>query len=75
MLISMQYYLFADVFGAAKGWAATILYHNKLYKQFNDFYRRNDTFSFGVCNGCQLMCLIRWIGDFSKYLRLKLLKD
>lgn len=53
---------FSDVFGAAKGWAATLLYNKKLYEQFEAFYNRNDTFSFGVCNGCQLMSLIKWIG-------------
>ncbi|XP_065207365.1 phosphoribosylformylglycinamidine synthase [Planococcus citri] len=59
---------YADVFGAAKGWAATLLYNKKLYDQFEAFYNRNDTFSFGVCNGCQLMSLIKWIGrDGSKF--------
>jgi len=31
-------------------------------KQFTHFKNRKDTFSLGVCNGCQLMSLIGWIG-------------
>lgn len=59
--------LYLDVFGAAKGWAATIVFHENLRKQFKSFYHREDTFSFGVCNGCQLMCLINWIGNEGVY--------
>lgn len=53
---------YADVLGSAKGWAANILFNEKLRKQFEKFYSRTDTFSLGVCNGCQLMALIGWIG-------------
>jgi phosphoribosylformylglycinamidine synthase len=52
---------FMDVFDSAKGWAATILFNERLSQMFNDFYVREDTFSFGVCNGCQLMALLGWI--------------
>ena len=27
------------------------------------FRHRPDTFSLGVCNGCQLMALLGWVGD------------
>jgi len=50
-----------DVMGSGKGWAATILFNEKLKKMFDRFYARKDTFSLGVCNGCQLMALIGWI--------------
>ena len=33
----------------------------KLAKQFEEFYERKDTFSLGVCNGCQLMALLGWV--------------
>lgn len=58
---------YADTLGSAKGWAASILYSKLLAPQFNNFKLRKDTFSLGVCNGCQLMGLIGWValGDNS----------
>ncbi len=52
---------YADVLDSAKGWAGTIRFNKNLYKQFSSFYNRNDTFSLGVCNGCQLMALLGWV--------------
>ncbi len=52
---------YADVLDSAKGWAGVIRFHKILYDQFNRFYERPDTFSIGVCNGCQLMALLGWI--------------
>ncbi|KAK5644184.1 hypothetical protein RI129_008029 [Pyrocoelia pectoralis] len=54
---------YADVLGSAKGWAASILFNEKIQAQFKDFFARPDTFSLGVCNGCQLMATIGWIGQ------------
>lgn len=54
---------YADTLGSAKGWAATILFSEFLKPQFDNFKNRKDTFSLGVCNGCQLMSLIGWVGD------------
>lgn len=52
---------YADVLDSAKGWAGTIRFNNLLYEQFLEFYSRKDTFSLGVCNGCQLMALLGWV--------------
>ncbi|MBT4277732.1 phosphoribosylformylglycinamidine synthase [Candidatus Falkowbacteria bacterium] len=52
---------YADVPESAKGWAATIMFNEKLKAMFNEFYTRPDTFSLGVCNGCQLFALIGWV--------------
>lgn len=52
---------YADVNGSAKGWAATIRYHENLFQQFQSFKNRLDSWSLGVCNGCQLMALLGWI--------------
>ncbi|MEY2640729.1 MAG: phosphoribosylformylglycinamidine synthase [Candidatus Parcubacteria bacterium] len=52
---------YMDVFGSAKGWAGKILLNNKLRDMFDQFYYREDTFSLGVCNGCQLMALLGWV--------------
>lgn len=49
--------------GSAKGWAASLLFHPSLQKQLKSFISRKDTFSLGVCNGCQLMSLLGLIGN------------
>lgn len=53
---------YADVLGSARGWAASLLYNQNVKLQLQRFKEREDTFSLGVCNGCQLMALIGWIG-------------
>ncbi len=52
---------YADVLDSAKGWAASIRFNKKVWDQFETFYHRPDTFSLGVCNGCQLMALLGWV--------------
>lgn len=53
---------YADVNDSAKGWAGVIKFNEILTKQFTHFRReRKDTFSLGVCNGCQLMALLGWV--------------
>lgn len=46
---------YGDVLGAGQGWAKSILFNNQLKDQFSQFFSRQDTFSLGVCNGCQMM--------------------
>jgi phosphoribosylformylglycinamidine synthase len=45
----------SDVLGSAKGWAGAFKYNEKARITLENFYRRDDTLSLGVCNGCQLM--------------------
>ncbi|MBI9062524.1 MAG: phosphoribosylformylglycinamidine synthase [Marinilabiliaceae bacterium] len=45
----------SDVLGSAKGWAGAFLYNEKAKLALDNFYKRSDTLSLGVCNGCQLM--------------------
>ncbi|BBE19572.1 phosphoribosylformylglycinamidine synthase, synthetase subunit [Aquipluma nitroreducens] len=45
----------SDVLGSAKGWAGAFKYNEKAKLALDNFYKRNDTLSLGVCNGCQLM--------------------
>jgi phosphoribosylformylglycinamidine synthase len=52
---------FADVLDSGKGWAGVIKFNEKVYDQFQAFRKREDTFSLGVCNGCQLMALLGWV--------------
>jgi phosphoribosylformylglycinamidine synthase len=52
---------YADVLDSGKGWAGAIRFNPKLLAQFTEFYNRPDTFSLGICNGCQLMALMGWV--------------
>lgn len=45
----------SDVLGSAKGWAGAFLYNERAKIALNNFYKREDTLSLGICNGCQLM--------------------
>jgi phosphoribosylformylglycinamidine synthase len=44
----------SDVLGSAKGWAGAFLYNEKAKTALDNFFRREDTLSVGICNGCQL---------------------
>ena len=43
---------------SAKGWAGVMRYSPAVWEQLKAFYERDDTFSLGVCNGCQLMAML-----------------
>jgi phosphoribosylformylglycinamidine synthase len=45
----------SDVLGSAKGWAGAFLYNPKAKAALDNFYKRKDTLSLGVCNGCQVV--------------------
>ncbi|EFN52340.1 hypothetical protein CHLNCDRAFT_139160 [Chlorella variabilis] len=60
-LVFVGGFSYADVMDSAKGWAGTIRFNDRLWSQFQRFYARPDTFSLGVCNGCQLMALLGWV--------------
>ncbi|KFO18866.1 phosphoribosylformylglycinamidine synthase [Fukomys damarensis] len=53
---------YADVLGSAKGWAAAVTFNSKARAELSRFRKRPDTFSLGVCNGCQLLALLGWVG-------------
>ncbi len=46
---------YGDVLGAGSGWAKTVLYNERLKVMFAEFFARPETFTLGVCNGCQMM--------------------
>jgi phosphoribosylformylglycinamidine synthase len=54
-------FAYGDVLGAGTGWAKSILFNPKLAEQFTLFFHRPDTFSLGVCNGCQVMSQLKSI--------------
>ena len=53
----------SDVLGSAKGWAGVFLYNPKAKEVLDNFYKRENTLSLGVCNGCQLMMELGLIYD------------
>ncbi len=46
---------YGDVLGAGRGWAQSILHHPQARAAFSQFFQRPDTFTFGACNGCQML--------------------
>jgi phosphoribosylformylglycinamidine synthase len=60
-LVAVGGFSYADVLDSAKGWAGVIRFNKGLWKQFQLFYERPDTFSLGICNGCQLLALLGWV--------------
>lgn len=52
---------YGDVLDAGKGWAGMIRFNTRVRQEFDAFYERPDTFSLGVCNGCQVMALLGWV--------------
>jgi phosphoribosylformylglycinamidine synthase len=64
---------YGDVLGAGEGWAKTILFDDNLRQQFKEFFERPDTFTLGVCNGCQALAALKEIipgaEDWPRFLR------
>jgi phosphoribosylformylglycinamidine synthase len=58
-LVACGGFSYGDVLGAGGGWAASVLFHERLRTEFAAFFARPDTFSLGVCNGCQMMALLK----------------
>lgn len=58
-LVACGGFSYGDVLGAGSGWAKSILFHDELRMQFVRFFTRPETFSLGVCNGCQMMSQLK----------------
>ncbi|XP_050442491.1 phosphoribosylformylglycinamidine synthase [Adelges cooleyi] len=56
---------YGDVLGSAKGWAASLTFNANAKKSLEHFIAKKNTFSLGVCNGCQLMCSLGLVGDIN----------
>lgn len=54
-LVACGGFSYGDVLGAGEGWAKTILFNPNAREQFQQFFHREDTFTLGVCNGCQML--------------------
>jgi phosphoribosylformylglycinamidine synthase len=64
---------YGDVLGAGEGWAKSILFNARARDAFALFFARPDTFSLGVCNGCQMMSALKEIipgaADWPRFVR------
>ena len=49
---------YGDVLGAGGGWAKSILFNARARDEFAAFFARPDTFTLGVCNGCQMLSVL-----------------
>lgn len=54
-LVACGGFSYGDVLGAGRGWANSILYNSRAKNEFEIFFNRNDSFTLGVCNGCQMI--------------------
>jgi phosphoribosylformylglycinamidine synthase len=60
-LVACGGFSYGDVLGAGEGWAKSILYHARTRDEFQQFLDRADTFTLGVCNGCQMFAALKEI--------------
>jgi phosphoribosylformylglycinamidine synthase len=60
-LVACGGFSYGDVLGAGAGWAKSVLFNARLAEQFARFFERADAFSLGVCNGCQMMSVLKSI--------------
>ena len=52
---------YGDVLGAGEGWAKSILFHPRAREEFSAYFARSNTFTLGVCNGCQMLSALQEI--------------
>ena len=50
---------YGDVLGAGGGWSKSVLFNQNAQNQFKTFFHREETFSLGICNGCQMMSQLK----------------
>ncbi len=60
-LVACGGFSYGDVLGAGGGWAKSILFNNRARDQFEAFFQRSDSFTLGVCNGCQMLAALQSI--------------
>ncbi|MFZ4651050.1 MAG: phosphoribosylformylglycinamidine synthase subunit PurQ, partial [Rubrivivax sp.] len=57
-LVACGGFSYGDTLGAGEGWARSILFNAALAETFAAFFQRPDTFTLGVCNGCQMLAAL-----------------
>jgi phosphoribosylformylglycinamidine synthase len=58
-LVACGGFSYGDVLGAGEGWAKSILFNPRLREQFTAFFARPETFTLGICNGCQMLSALK----------------
>lgn len=58
-LVACGGFSYGDVLGAGEGWAKTILFNHRARDEFAEYFQRSDSFSLGICNGCQMMANLK----------------
>jgi len=58
-LVACGGFSYGDVLGAGEGWAKSILFNAQLREQFTAFFARPETFTLGICNGCQMLSALK----------------
>jgi len=60
-LVACGGFSYGDVLGAGEGWAKSILFNKDAKAMFKTFFERENTFTLGVCNGCQMLSNLKEI--------------
>jgi phosphoribosylformylglycinamidine synthase len=58
-LVACGGFSYGDVLGAGEGWAKSVLFNARLRDAFAAFFSRSDSFTLGVCNGCQMLSCLK----------------
>ncbi|MEM6581414.1 MAG: phosphoribosylformylglycinamidine synthase [Pseudomonadota bacterium] len=58
-LVACGGFSYGDVLGAGEGWAKSILFNPRLRDAFAAFFANEDSFTLGVCNGCQMISTLK----------------
>jgi len=58
-LVACGGFSFGDVLGAGRGWANSVLFNPRANDEFEAFFKRDNSFALGVCNGCQMMSQLK----------------
>jgi len=66
-LVACGGFSYGDVLGAGEGWAKSVLFNNRARDAFSAFFERKDSFTLGVCNGCQMMSNLRELVPGSEF--------
>ncbi len=66
-LVACGGFSYGDVLGAGEGWAKSVLFNEQARVQFEGFFKREETFSLGVCNGCQMLSNLRELIPGAEY--------
>ncbi|MBD21969.1 MAG: phosphoribosylformylglycinamidine synthase [Rhodospirillaceae bacterium] len=59
VMVACGGFSYGDVLGAGGGWANSILFSDATREQFEAFFQSPNTLTLGVCNGCQMLSILK----------------